>query len=404
MAELANFMDNSGEDFNSSIIFEHATIGIVIADQDGLIQAINPFAASMFGYLPEDLITKPIEILIPSRYRERHVDHRTKYVHLPQNRPMGLGMVLFGVRANGEEFPVEISLGFKSDGEDKKVVAFVSDITIRKQIESEIQELNSSLENTIEKRTEELQHTLKELEHARNEIEKALIKEKELSDLKSRLVTMASHEFRTPLGGIQSSGFLIKQYLDSGDYEKQRSHIQRIQSNVKQLTELLDDFLDVSKLDEGKIELIPEQHNVADFFKFEIEAFENQKKKGQLINYDHSGDELFTIDKKVLRHIIQNLISNAIKFSPENSIIEIGTSIMNKEMEIIITDHGIGISEDDKKHLKERFYRGSNATNIKGTGLGLNLIALYLEMIGGQMEVQSELDKGSTFIVKIPMS
>lgn len=386
----------------SSTIFQYATIGIVVTSSRGEILAINPYGARMFGYIPNELIGRPIETLIPSRFRERHVHHRSKFVTQPQSRPMGVGVDLFGLKKDGEEFEIEISLGYSAeeDGE-KKVVAFLSDITVRKQIERQLFTLNNTLEKTVEERTQELSKTLEELQKARIETESALARERELSDLKSRFITMATHEFRTPLSGIHSSLYLMRQYFESGNYEKQKTHIQRIESNVRQLNELLEDFLNVNKLEEGVIEIIPEEFDVVDFLRECLGELESLLKNGQHFHHTHTGDLIISMDKKALRHILQNLISNAIKFSDEMKPIQIQTLLTEHEFMLKVVDQGIGISKDDQKHLFDRFFRGTNATHIQGTGLGLNLISLYLEKMNGRIEVRSELGVGSSFNVII---
>lgn len=205
------FVVNSNEKFEA--LFQHASMGILVTDAKGRIALVNKFLLDQFGYdTPEEIIGQSVEVLIPRRYHGHHAKHRDGYLENPHPRPMGLGMDLFGAKKDGTEFPVEISLSNYRSGGIQFAIAFIIDITRRKEIENamlkqqeelaainlKIEELNDDLEQKVELRTRQLQETLQQLEESKNEISKALSKEKELSDLKSRFVSMASHEFRTP--------------------------------------------------------------------------------------------------------------------------------------------------------------------------------------------------------------
>ena len=150
----------------SSALFQNASLGIVVVNSKGEIQAINPFALKLFGYLFEEILDKPIEMLIPHRFHNKHVNHREKYIHNPKNRPMGIGMDLFGLKKDGTEFPLEVSLSNYQNNNEENVIAFISDITIRKKAETEIKKLNDELEVTVENRTRDLKEALRQLEKA----------------------------------------------------------------------------------------------------------------------------------------------------------------------------------------------------------------------------------------------
>jgi len=213
---------------------------------------------------------------------------------------------------------------------------------------------------------------------------------------------MASHEFRTPLATILSSLSLIEKYLDTGEKEKQKKHIDRIQSAINQLTEILNDVLSLSKLEEGKVSVKIEKTDLKEFTTQIIKELQNVAKNEQKINYSHVGRVQANVDKSIMKNILFNLISNAIKFSPEGKNIEVQTRLENSHIELMVSDRGIGISEEDQKNLFERFYRGFNATNIEGTGLGLNIVAKYVELLKGSIDFNSELEKGTTFNISIP--
>ncbi|RYF88071.1 MAG: PAS domain S-box protein, partial [Chitinophagaceae bacterium] len=224
-----------------SALLEHASMGILETDNNAEIIDINLSALKLFGYEKHEVLHRKIELLIPQRFHGRHVEHRTHYLDHPKNRPMGLGMDLFAVKKNGEEFPVEVSLTKYTMDDQPYVIAFISDISIRKKNELEIKKLNDELEETVEVRTRELKNAIQQLEASREELYKLLEREKELSELKSRFVSMASHEFRTPLSTVLSSAYLLEQYNTGEDAARQQKHLKRIVSSVSILTDTLTD-------------------------------------------------------------------------------------------------------------------------------------------------------------------
>ncbi len=237
------------------------------------------------------------------------------------------------------------------------------------------------------------------LKKAEENLIKALEKERELGELKSRFVSMASHEFRTPLSTVLSSAYLLSKYTTTEEQSKREKHLERIISSVNNLTDILNDFLSLGKIEEGKISIRPSEIDIREFINSTINEIKPVLKSNQEVIYKHSGEGMIILDKGLLKHIILNLLSNAIKFSNENSIIEIATK-KNASFILSVKDHGIGISAEDQKHLFERFFRGANAANIQGTGLGLHIVARYAELLNGKVHFQSELDKGTKFIIK----
>jgi PAS domain S-box-containing protein len=646
--------------------FKYATMGILVTDGNGQITAINPFALEEFRYSEEELIGKKIEILIPQRFYDKHIHHRKKYATNPQNRPMGLEMDLFGLRKDGSEFPVEVSLGNYASNGGNYVVAFITNISARKVAESEIEKKNIELGNAVMRRTEDLQEAMLQLEkskdrlenvlsfqrtlldtagaliiatdkngiirlfnpeaalklgyseseivdketpvlfHDKNEIErkrKELLKlfgikvkksfdalvekarrniheeeqyiyvgkngisftvsltitalkdikgnitgyvgiavdiserikaekelkkvqqlflqllhnypdgiisiidknyhfvytggelhkrlhsnigqligkemyprfpeplrkiifemlenvfkdkvlisdfelpypianrtyimdafplleedgsvnnigviiknisklkkaeedlrealkiERNLGELKSRFVSMASHEFRTPLSTVLSSAYLIEKYTSGEDQPKREKHLQRIVSSVNMLTDILNDFLSLGKMEEGKMQAKFSEFNMEDMIKGTLEEMKNNLKKEQRIIYKHKGNPNVFLDNALLKHIVMNLVSNASKFSSDTSTINIKSSNQNQMVVVSFKDEGIGISKEDQQHLMERFFRGANAGNIQGTGLGLHIISKYAEMMNGNIQCRSQLEKGTEFIV-----
>jgi signal transduction histidine kinase len=238
--------------------------------------------------------------------------------------------------------------------------------------------------------------TLKKYEQ---DLQEALEREKELGELKSRFVSMASHEFRTPLSTILSSSYLIEKYTGSNEQDKREKHVQRIVSSVNMLSDILNDFLSVGKIEEGKLQVRLTEFNIEDLVTEVIDEMKSSFKTGQKISYQHQGGRQVILDASFMKHIIMNLLSNASKFSGEGSLIEVNTMAQHCQLTFSIKDHGMGISKDDQAHLMERFFRGTNAANIQGTGLGLHIVAKYAELMNGVVQCHSELEKGTEFII-----
>ena len=275
------------------------------------------------------------------------------------------------VRKNGSRFPVQLSISAMHNelGDVAGFVEVALDISRTKQIEQELQE--------------------------------ALMKEKDLNELKSRFLSMASHEFRTPLSTILSSTCLIGKYCTAEEQPKRDIHIRRIMSSVNMLTDILNDFLSIGRIEEGKILVRPSVIPVKDSMNELIGEMKSNLRKDQHIYYRHEGDPVFTTDISLLKHIVLNLLSNASKFSAEGDSIELRTICNNSCLRLSVKDHGIGISNGDQQHLMERFFRGANAVNIQGTGLGLHIVAKYAELMGGSVHCISELGKGTEFVVDL---
>ena len=395
-------------------LFNYASMGIVVADHSGTVTLSNPFANRQFGYGPGELIGQKIEVLIPMKYRHGHEKQREKFHSQPEARAMGVGLELYGVRKGGEEFPVQISLGHFESHDGRYAIAFIVDDTSRKAYELEIirqkeemanvnskmKQLNELLEFKVAERTQMLQDTLKELENSRDNLSHALEKEKQLNDMKSRFVSMASHEFRTPLSTILSSITLLSKYITTEEQLKREKHIDRIKASVTNLTDILDEFLSLGRIEDGKIEPKWAEFSLPDLVSSVIRQIDPIRKPGQGIVHDHSGNDQIVLDPGLLKNVFMNLISNAIKFSPERSIITITSSVNRNDVEISIKDQGLGISKTDQQHLFERFFRGANVTNIQGTGLGLHIVSRYVQLMNGSITCKSEIEKGTEFIIR----
>ena len=399
-------------------LFENATEGILLTNKEGKIILVNPAAEKMFGYISIELVGNMVETLLPGHIREKHTRLREGFYKAPSNRSMGTGRDLYAKRKNGSEFPVEVSLSHYQERNEMYVIAFIVDITHRKEVEqnliqqkkelerisNQIRKLNAELEGKVEERTLILKEALQRLEDSQKELSEALDKERELNEIKSRFVSMASHEFRTPLSTVLSSASLLSKYITTEDQPNRNRHIEKIKSSVKHLNDILEDFLSLGKLDEGKVETHPVEFDLREFLNETADEMKGLLKKGQHILFKHEGSTQACTDKKLLKNIIINLISNAIKFSEENSPIDLQCRVNGRIAEMLVADHGIGISEEDKGRLFTSFFRGKNAQNIQGTGLGLHIVKRYIDLLHGTVNLQSQINKGTTVTFAIPIN
>lgn len=401
-------------------LFNFATIGIVVTDNEGKIINFNRYAETQFGYSRAEAVGELVDILLPDSMHMRHAQYRNKYYELPEPRIMGHGRDLFAKNKDGTTFPVEVSLSHYVIKEKLFVIAFVIDITVRKEQESQavaqnqelervttaIRTLNLELEQKVEDRTKMLREALVELELSKEELKLAFENEKELGELKSRFATMASHEFRTPLSTILSSAFLLEQYNSVNADPKIEKHILRIKGAVSGMKNILEEFLSLGKLEEGLVQAKMETvdpstaENIVKELLQELDGLIT----GQQINFAGHLEKPFWIDKSLLKNILSNIISNAIKFTAENGIIDI-TVLQEEGMLVLhVKDNGIGISEEDQPHLFQRFFRARNALNIQGTGLGLHIVGKYLELMNGTISLKSRLNEGTVITLSIPQN
>lgn len=397
-------------------LFENATEGILLTNSKGLIILVNPATERLFGYTTEELKGKFIEILLPGDVRNRHIGMRDGFYKNPQNREMGSGRDLYACKKDGSVFPVEVSLSHYEKDNETYVIAFVVDISKRmemqenlvkkqkelEQVTSQIRKMNSDLEQKVDERTHILKEALEKLEQSQSELKEALDKERQLNEIKSRFVSMASHEFRTPLSAVMSSASLISKYTKEEEQEKRDKHIVRIKDSVKHLNDILEDFLSLGRLDEGRIEADPSSFNIKETIEETISDMKLLLKNDQFFKNEFEGMEMIYADKKLLKNILINLLSNAIKFSDEGAEIKLMTIANARETKISIIDQGIGIPKEDQQHLFSSFFRGANANNIQGTGLGLHIVKRYIDLLGGKVTLQSEQGKGTRVEIKFP--
>lgn len=400
-------------------IFQSMSEGIIMVDTRGKIVVANPVAEQLFGYATDELTGLTLEELLPARYRGGHVNFRSAFNSNPYPRRMGAGRDLTALRRDGSEFPVEISLSFTKVKSELLVMAFISDISMRKKTEDALKRSEeqlivyaAELEKKVEMRTEALNNSILKLEEevierkkAEEEVRKSLEKERELNELKTKFVSIASHEFRTPLSTVLSSASLINQYNERGESDKINKHVQRIKSSVNQLTGILNDFLSLGKLEEGKVDVVNETINPKEFLDEIKEEMNGILKEGQQIVLDCKMESSEIVcDARILRNILFNLITNASKYSDVNKSIYITCRDQQGSVLFEVQDEGIGIPEKDHKHMFDRFFRASNSGNVQGTGLGLNIVKRYIDLLQGSISFSSEYEKGTLFKVTIPIS
>ncbi|MEO1258577.1 MAG: PAS domain-containing sensor histidine kinase [Bacteroidota bacterium] len=407
--------------------------GIITIDEQGIVESINPAAARLFGFAEEEVIGQNINMLMPTPYREEHDGYLKRYLETNKPHIIGIGREVEGKKKDGTVFPLRLAVSEVRLNGNRVFTGIIHDLSDVKQAEEKILKLNAVLESQneelelkVKERTEkiakiinQLLATNKQLEKEiteRKEVEVALRnseaelkdlleKEKELNELKSRFVSMASHEFRTPLSTILSSIELVEAYTKSEHQSKRAKHINRIKNTVSHLTSILNDFLSLSRLEEGHIQAEPEYFVFKDFCDDMIDEFKEHLKPNQKLDHTSiNNDQQVLLDKKCLKHILHNLLSNATKYSKDGTTIYCSTEITGQLLKIEIKDEGIGIPLADQKHLFTRFFRAHNVENIKGTGLGLHIVRRYVELLKGNMRFKSEEGKGTTFFIELPVA
>lgn len=399
-------------------IFNFCSEGIIVSNTDGDVVLSNIKAAELFGYTIEEITKLKIEDLIPAKVREKHIKLRNEYISSPSTRSMGIGRNLKALKKDRTEFPVELSLSHFKGYNENLTLSFIIDISTRVSQENEVAEahlevinlnkemaaLNLALETRVEERTEELAIAVRKLAENKKELMQLLEKEKGLNELKSRFVTTASHEFRTPLATILTSISLVGKYKKEDDQDKREKHITRIKSTVNNLTQILSDFLSIDRLEEGHVKNNPTEMNLKVFIEDLKEEMNTFLKPNQeiVIDYNYENQIIF-LDSHCLKNSLINLVSNAIKYSEENKQITIKVQSNNGNLKIDVIDQGIGIPIEDQPYLFDRFYRAGNAINIQGTGLGMSIIKRYVDIMNGTIDFVSEKDKGSVFTIEFPV-
>lgn len=394
-----------------NLLTEAVSEGILVVDKDQIIVATNSRTNDMFGYEEGELQGSSLVTLIPSSYHKAHEKHITNYNKEQSKRRMAQGRELFGLRKNQEQFPLEIGLNPISLYGSNYVMALIIDVTNIKEKEREIKELNADLEKKIKTRTTELRSTVSKLEKeirlrvsAEKKIKSALQKERELNELKTKFLSLVSHEFKTPLSGILTSATLVGKYSKEDQQDKRDKHLRTIIGEVRRLNNILTDFLSIERIEEGK-----ELYRFSDFSLSKVvnEVIYNSNmllKSGQHINYPQNVEDIvIRQDEKIISLVLTNLLNNAVKYSSEDAIIDLQVELVKNNIIFKVVDEGIGIPEKDQKHIFERYFRAENVLLNSGTGIGLHIIKGHLENLNGSITFKSKENVGSTFTVTLPI-
>lgn len=413
--KIQNSLDDN-ENLLSALI-ENAVDGVITISPTGIVGSMNPAAALLFGYDKEEVIGRNIKMLMPEPHHSAHDGYLDNYHKTGRAKIVGIGREVEGKRKDGSLFPFYLSVSKVETHAGHFYAGIVHDLSEQKAFENELKKYSEELEQRVEARTSALAQAInglkKEIQERKTieealrlseaETQEALKKERELNELKSRFVSMASHEFRTPLATILSSMNLLEKYQNTEYANRRDKHINRIKSNVKNLTAILNDFLSLSKLEEGRVELETEEFDIRSLAQEVCEDIETQTKDGQIIEYQHEGlEEEVQLDPKLTQNILINLLSNAVKYSAENTQIQLLSKLTKDSLFLKVIDRGMGIPEEEMQHLFERFFRAKNASNIQGTGLGLSIVKRHVELMNGEIEAKSKLNEGTEFSIRFP--
>ncbi len=361
---------------------------------------VNPAFEKMTGLNGKDIIGK------------------TAYEILPKMEPYWIEeygkVALNGDYSEFENYSSDLEKYFRvsvfSNQKEYFAVIF-EDITDRKKIENELQVYRENLERLVKVRTQELNKTnallKEEIEKGKGVevmLQQSLDQVQKFSDLKSRFISTASHEFRTPLATMFSSTELLEAYGRKWNIEKYTEHISRIKHSIENLTYLIDDVLSVSKVEAGKIEYEPSEFDFEEFCRNLVKEFQNDLAKSHIIDFSFKPDrKRYILDERLFRSILMNLLSNAVKYSDRGETIIFTITSNNMNIIIEVIDNGIGISPDDLPYLFEPFHRGVNVNQISGTGLGMSIVKRYVDLHDGEILVDSKLDFGTKIKIIIPI-
>jgi PAS domain S-box-containing protein len=373
-------------------LLEAAPDAIIEIEREGQIVLLNKAAEQLFGYTREELLGKPLETLIPSDAQAAHRAHRNKYWASPTTRPMGTGLKLEGQRKDGSRVPVEISLSPVQFEEGFRVSAIIRDVSERRLAEEQLRSVQAAY-------TEELAAKNRELEVRNEEVERA-------NRLKSEFLSGMSHELRTPLHTIIGFTELLEEELEGPLNEKQQRFMRHIHKDSQHLLALINDVLDLSKIESGRLELQPELFSLIGALDETVSSIRprGQAKSIHIETLVSHALDIYA-DRLRFKQILYNLLSNAVKFTPEGGRVWIEVTASEAFIEVSVSDTGIGIPLSEQESVFDRFYQVGQrqAGGHEGTGLGLAITRHLVDHHGGSIRLQSELGKGSRFTFSIPL-
>ena len=366
-------------------LLEAAPDAIIEVDREGRILLLNLATEQLFGYKREELLGRPVEMLVPDALRANHHEHRARYWAHPVTRPMGTGLALRGRRKDGSSFPVEISLSPVESEEGLRVTAIIRDIGKRQEAEERLREMQQTY--------------TRELELRNREIERA-------NQLKSEFLASMSHELRTPLHTIIGFAELLAEELEGPLNPKQKRFMSHIHTDSLHLLELINDILDISKIESGRLALRRETFDIAGVLEETLASIRPQgAAKSIAIETNVSVSAPIFADRLRVKQVLFNLLSNALKFTPEGGKVRIDGALNDGYLEISVSDTGIGIPKDQHEAVFDKFYQvGATTKGVReGTGLGLAITKALVEEHGGRVWVESEPGKGSRFTFTIAL-
>jgi len=366
-------------------LLEAAPDAIIEVDREGRILLLNLVTEKMFGYTREELLSQPVEILVPDAIRGSHAQHRANYWSHPGTRPMGSGLALQGRRKDGSSLPVEISLSPVKTEDGFRVTAVIRDISERRKTEERLREMQEAY--------------TRELESRNREVERA-------NQLKSEFLASMSHELRTPLHTIIGFAELLSEELEGPLNEKQQRFMNHIHTDSIHLLALINDILDISKIESGRLGLRRETFDLGSVVEEVLASVQTQAAvKSIAIESNVSNPAVIFADRLRVKQVLFNLLSNALKFTPEGGRVRVEAALRGGVIEMSVSDTGIGIAKEQHEAVFDKFYQvGSTTKGVReGTGLGLAITKALVEEHGGGIWLESEPGKGSRFTFTIPI-